>query len=91
MDSFWQWSSAYGDREVIIKLSFVPLNTVALDHTIMFSLEFDWDGEIQENDVFLPIFAYAKDGTTMDMNGINSASYRFEINLEQLIYAEYTP
>ena len=33
----------------------------------------------------------AKDGTTMDMNGINSASYRFEINLEQLIYAEYTP
>ena len=54
-------------------------------------LEFDWDNEIQENDVFLPIFAYAKDGTTMDMNGINSASYRFEINLEQLIYAEYTP
>ena len=55
------------------------------------SLELDWDGEIQENDVFLPIFAYSKEGTTMDMNGINSASYRFEINLHQLIYAEYTP
>ena len=55
------------------------------------SLEIDWDNEIQENDVLLPIFAYAKDGTTMDMNGINSASYRFEINLNQLIYAEYTP
>ena len=55
------------------------------------SWEFDWDGDVRENDVFLPIFAYAKNGTTMDMNSINSAAYRFEISLNQLIYAEYTP
>ena len=55
------------------------------------NLQIFWEGDIEAADVFLPVFSYNTDGTTMDLSGMTVPSYRHIILLEQDYRKEYTP